>query len=168
METSHGSTPEQSVHGSSDEAQSEENRSSVSGAWSSQGFGELFPGDPDEMLVVHNTFLELCKMVDHGTIPADRFISAPAIFGRSMSPGQTSEPRTQPMESKPNEVVEEPTIPPEQLTTVMMRNIPTRTSAKILLDILERTFNRPLHEVVDFVYLPVCDTCLRFPNSIVP
>lgn len=68
------------------------NRSSVSDLWRAPGPPEMFTGAQDELLVVHNTFLEHCNIVDLHTVNADRFVSAPASLGGISLPiinGQT-------------------------------------------------------------------------------
>jgi hypothetical protein len=132
-------------------------RSPVSDARSAPGPGDMFTGAPDELLVVHNTFLELCKMGDTHPVNADRFVSAPALLGGVYLPiidGQNSDSAKKETHANP------PTkscsdLGPEELTTLMMRNIPTRTSAKALLDLIVATFGRSLESLVDFVYLPI-------------
>ena len=134
---------------------SEGKRSSILYLWNAQGLGDQFAGNTDEMLVVHNTFLELCKMADLHKVQADRFISAPAAFGVSVqSPVKVAESSVEvdktvvPTKSDANDAT-------DGLTTIMMRNIPTRTSSKTLLEVLGRTFDTPPEELVDFVYLPI-------------
>lgn len=133
------------------------NRSSVGDVWSTHGPGEMFAGEPDEMLVVHNTFLELCKMADFHTVDADRFVSAPALLGGVSLPnigGRRGEP-TKKEADDTTRTESGGELGKSDLTTVMMRNIPTRTSAKTLLDLIVSTFDRSLESLVDFVYLPI-------------
>ena len=129
----------------------------MSDIWSSQGFGESFVGDPDEMLVVHNTFLELCKMADLQAVNADRFISAPATFGISLSspPKHNQTTKSSDFGERVEQEAAEPSMG-EAPTTIMMRNIPTRISARTLLDVLQGAFTTTsVVELVDFVYLPI-------------
>ena len=155
MASPHGHTPTSADRASSDAERSDGNKSSILDMWNSHGLDDQFSGPTDEMLVVHNTFLELCRRADLHTVAADRFTSAPAAFGISLqSPAKVEESIansakevvSQSLESAPTD---------EALTTIMMRNIPTRTSSKTLLEVLGRTFNAPLEELVDFVYLPI-------------
>jgi hypothetical protein len=131
---------------------SEESKSSVSELRTSHGLRELFRGDTDEMLVVHNTFLELCKMTDLQTVATDRFVSAPAMFGVTIpSKVQSKPPISESVETREQAETELSSMQ----TTVMVRNIPTRTSVKVLLELLEKTLDGLLEELVDFVYLPI-------------
>ena len=53
----------------------------------SSGAGNGYPTGDDEMLVVRNTFLELCKLAEkQGVHNPDRFVSAPAAYSFPGSP----------------------------------------------------------------------------------
>jgi hypothetical protein len=111
--------------------------------------------DTEEMLVIHNTFLELCNIHGSTHTHADRFISAPAAFGISTPSPEKANTREETVRTNPpvrSEVVERVS---EKLTTVMMRNIPTRTSVRLLLEVVSNTVGAPLIEIVDFLYLPI-------------
>lgn len=118
--------------------------------WNAHGLGETFSEATDEMLVVHNTFLELLRMTDLQAVSPNRFISAPAMFGSSsVSP----EKEVQCAQALPAPAG---AVPPEASleTTVMMRNIPTRISSKSLIEVV-LSYRKPLVGLVDFLYLPI-------------
>ena len=84
--------------------------------------------DDEETFIVRNTFLELCKLAESGAlVDAARFVSAPAVFSGGKECILDS-------------------------TTVMIRNIPTRTS---MLTLREVCFPNQTHIPVDFLYLPI-------------
>ena len=106
--------------------------------------GSSLEMEPEEMLIVRNTFLELCKIADCSINP-DRFISAPAIFGQaasSISPSDLEDAAPQ---------ISSPIL---NQTTVMVRNIPTRISATTFMKVVFADKADP-SEVVDFLYLPI-------------
>ena len=163
MESLHVSNEVQSVS-SSTPAASDTSRSLMD-AWSSQELHDVFNGDGDEMIVVHNTFIEWCKMAEvnqynilhqnGGSIHPDRFTSAPAIFGTS-----SFLPAASPLREVPStvpEVASPPTqplpSPPVSATTVMVRNIPTRISSKTFIEVV--LSYAPAATLVDFLYLPI-------------
>ena len=130
-----------------------ESTASLMEMWKAHGLGDSFQGAADEMLVVHNTFLELCRMADLHTVNPDRFISAPAAFGSSSVPVQvpTEVKNAGAVEAVLRQPLADNTVPQ---TAVMMRNIPTRISSKTLIEVV-LSYKQPLTELVDFLYLPI-------------
>jgi hypothetical protein len=99
-----------------------------------------YPAGDHEMLVVRNTFLELCKLAQVVHNP-DRFVSAPAAYAM---------PGTGVMEKSQENAYN---FPAEE-STVMVRNIPTRiTSVKLIDAVL--SYRLPTTSLIDFLYLPI-------------
>jgi len=132
----------------------------------STGNGTGYPTGQDEMLVVRNTFLELCKLAERqGPHNPDRFVSAPAAYafpGTSMGSPSSSPIAEANLSSSPtsHQVSENVyTFPPSTPTsveksTVMVRNIPTRISAAKLIETV-LSYRSSITSLIDFLYLPI-------------
>ena len=135
----------------------------------SAGNGTGFVTGEDEMLVVRNTFLELCKLAEkQGEHNPDRFMSAPAAYSfpsENRSPQSTTEtksptdlhrsPRPEPVaENAYNFPTPETPSSGAEESTVMVRNIPTRISAAKLVETV-LSYRSPVTSLIDFLYLPI-------------
>ena len=114
--------------------------------WRSSADGIPDLQSEDEMLIVRNTFLELCKMAESGIDP-DRFMSAPAAFPFFGETAASAHRSVEQVHTPPP-----PPPPSDERTTIMVRNIPTRISSKTLMDVC---FGAEAKELVDFLYLPI-------------
>ena len=121
--------------------------------WSSLHSGGNNGGE-NEMLVVRNTFLELCKFAETQSIHnPDRFVSAPAMFSFTSDEAASSSDTT------PTPPVVQHGIKYELDTsscrsTVMVRNIPTRISSSKLIETV-LSYKIPVTSLIDFLYLPI-------------
>jgi RNA recognition motif-containing protein len=136
--------------------------SSLLDLWSSLHPNQHISGE-DEMLIVRNTFLELCKLAGSSIHTPDRFVSAPAIFSfpsdeSTMRSGKSSTTTDVSPTSPPSySVVEKTTASDEEaapVTTVMMRNIPTRISSSKLIETV-LSYKSSVTDLIDFLYLPI-------------
>ena len=124
--------------------------------------GHGFCTGGEEMLVVRNTFLELCKLAEkQGPYNPDRFVSAPAAYSFPSSESLSS-PKTTTESSTPENAYNFPPSTPVSLTTassgmstLMMRNIPTRISSTKLIETVLSTTSTNITSLIDFLYLPI-------------
>lgn len=123
----------------------------------SSGAENGFPTGDDEMLVVRNTFLELCKLAEKQVVHnPDRFVSAPAAYSfPGSTPAQNSPERLRVPPLQENAYNFPPNTPVSAgESTVMVRNIPTRISSSRLIEKV-LSYRTPATSLVDFLYLPI-------------